>query len=107
MKKVLACVLSGFVFLTALSCILPRVIFESHYGRPPLSAQEYLDTAWKVKTGMTADEVRQAIGEPHKEIPDRNDRRRIDWFYYTDSFEYGFFGVSFGQDGRVSHTWIP
>jgi outer membrane protein assembly factor BamE (lipoprotein component of BamABCDE complex) len=107
MKKVVVCVLSGFVFLTALSCLLPRVIFESHYGRPPLSTQEYRDTAWKVKIGMTADEVRQGIGEPHEQRPYVNNPGQIDWFYFNDSFAIGFFCVSFEKDGRVRNTWIP
>jgi hypothetical protein len=96
-----------FVISIVSLCIVPGLIFRSHYGRAPLTVQEYHDTAWKVKVGMTADEVRAAIGTPHEIVPCNMAEGATTWYYYTDSFAFGFFGVNFNADGRVISSWIP
>jgi outer membrane protein assembly factor BamE (lipoprotein component of BamABCDE complex) len=73
-------------------------MFRLNYGSYPLSGNPY----GKVKEGMSADDVRAALGDPHNRETRGDDGEG--WYYYQDSFQIGWFCVDFGLDGRVKGT---
>jgi hypothetical protein len=83
--------------------------YRVYYGRPRLTTKEYLESHGKLRKGMTFDEVRNAIGEPHKKWS--NFDGSTSWRYYVPSsfspIEDGFFGVEFDANGRMVGDWIP
>ncbi len=81
-------------------CVAPSLLFRQHYGSFPLSGNPYT----RVKEGMSADEVRASLGNPHNR-DERDDGEG--WYYYQDSLEICWFCVDFGPDGRVkgTHGW--
>jgi hypothetical protein len=105
--KVAIAVAACFGIVVGSCCVMPSLIFRSKYGRAPLTVQEYRETAWKVKKGMTANEVRAAIGAPHEIVPDNREEGATTWYYYTNAFAFGFFGVNLDAGSRVTSSWIP
>jgi len=75
-------------------CFGPSLLFRLSYGSFPVSGNLYA----QVKEGMSADEVRAALGNPHKRYEEEVGER---WYYYEDSFRIFWFCVDFGPDGRV------
>jgi hypothetical protein len=57
-----------------------------------------LDPDGVVKVGMTTDEVRELLGEPHI-VYDRQEPVR--WLFWTDALAVTYFWVDFSPDGRV------
>jgi outer membrane protein assembly factor BamE (lipoprotein component of BamABCDE complex) len=99
-----------FVIATVLTlCFLPREIYRFRYGRPLLTTAEYLESYQKVKNGMTFEEVRNAIGDPHEMFS--NHDGSTSWSYYVPSsfspIEDGLFTVEFDAKGRMTSYWIP
>jgi hypothetical protein len=85
--------------LVPLSCWFgPSLVVRYSYGNYPLGT--YPDN--KIEKGMTGEEVEAILGKPH-ERHDGPDGER--WFYWIDSFGISWFGVDFGHDGRVTHTF--
>jgi hypothetical protein len=88
-------------------CLLPGIIFRLQYGRPPLAAEKYRTSLETIKPGMTFDEVRALLGEPHEKYTrHRDDDWGETWIYWTDPFGAGYLGVQFSKEGRVLHQWI-
>ncbi len=77
-------------------CVVPRYHFQATHGSPPLGKYP----SGVVKEGMTADEVRAALGNPHEvhDYPEGGGH----WYYWLDWFSIDWFGVLFGPDGRVT-----
>jgi hypothetical protein len=86
------------VLLPVLCCNGPGALFRLRYSTPPLGRYP----SGVVQTGMSADEVRALLGDPHQ-IHD-GDPQRVTWIYYRDSMELGWFMVTFSPDGKVAHT---
>jgi hypothetical protein len=86
---------SGLVPL--LCCLGPPQIIRVAYGNYPVGS----DARHQVKKGMSAEEVRAALGSPHRrsEGPDGEG-----WYYWIDSFGASWFCVDFGPEGRVIAT---
>ena len=78
-------------------CFGPSLVFRVNYGSYPLSGNPYP----RIKERMSADEVRAALGNPHRR-EERGDEEG--WYYYQDAFQIGWFCVDFGPDGRVKGT---
>jgi hypothetical protein len=93
---VLLLLVSGLVPLSC--CLGPSQVIRVIYGNYPLGS--YPNN--KVKEGMTADEVVAMLGTPHER---HKQGERESWFYWIDSFSISWFGVDFGPDGRVVHTY--
>jgi len=92
---------AAFLVLASLvlgGCILPPALFRLTYGRGPLDDTDLR----KVKDGMAADEVIEALGPPHKK--DRADGKER-WTYFKDSFAWGSVEVRFDAEGRVEGLW--
>lgn len=95
--------LSGVVLLLAcvtvpLSCwFAPGHLFRTRHGNDPLGHYPI----GVVKEGMTRDEVRGLLGNPHQVHSLHGEES---WSYYLDPFGIDWFGVSFGPDGRVIST---
>src|SRR5262245_24374103 len=107
-KRLRTCIRVSIVLLAAVvlsCCVLPDLLFRVKYGRPPLSAEKYRTSL--VTGGMTADEVRAALGEPHEIHPAVSPEDEEVWFYHTDLLGPSSLGVNFGPDKRVTGTWIP
>jgi hypothetical protein len=102
---------SGAVLILAAFVLLgpPGVWYRLRYGRPLLTTEKYNDSSRLVREGMSFDEVRRALGDPH-EI-ERNHDGSTSWRYRVRSsfspLEEGFLGIEFGLDGRMTGTWIP
>ena len=77
--------------------------FRLQYGRGPLSVELYQASRTSTMQGMTQEEVRARLGEPH-EVYDKWDGE-ASWIYYTDTFGHGYLGIRFGPDGRVVRVW--
>jgi hypothetical protein len=86
------------LLLPVCCCTGPSALFRLHHRTPPLGS--YPNGV--IKEGMTADEVRASLGEPHQ-INDRYPQR-VTWLYWLDAIELEWFMVSFGSDGKVDHT---
>jgi hypothetical protein len=85
--------------LLPLSCCLgPAQLVRLAYGNYPLGSYPN----GKVQEGMTADEVVATLGSPHERHKQGEGER---WYYWIDSFGMHWFGVEFGPDGRVVHTY--
>ena len=91
--------------LVLVSCILPifcyvapPYIVRLEYGNYPLGS--YPDN--KIEEGMSQNEVVAILGPPHERYTVSGEVR---WLYYIDSFDIRWFGVAFGPDGRVEHTY--
>ena len=84
---------SGVVIIL-MSCALPFVVCSGFEEVPSRS-----ELRNKIEKGMTKQEVIDVAGEP-------SDKGPVSWIYYTDFWRINFFGVSFGQDGRVDRTFI-
>ena len=56
----------------------------------------------KILEGMSRDEVKATLGLPFRR-EEYNDQET--WIYLIDSYGDCWFGVSFGPDGRVDHTY--
>ena len=97
---------AGLLILGFLSCcVLPDLVFRWEYGRPPL-AKEKFDTSLKtVKPGMTFDQVRAALGEPHEKYQDPGDGGEV-WVYRTEPLRLGGLYIQFSKDGLVLRKWI-
>jgi hypothetical protein len=87
-------------------CLLPSIAFRLEYGRPPLAEEKYDTSLETVKPGMTFDEVRAVLGEPHEKYPSSRDDEGEVWLYWTDSIKLGYLGVQFSKEGRVLSQWI-
>src|SRR5947207_2490898 len=61
-------------------CVGPSIVFRLNHGSYPLGGDPYT----QVKEGMSADDVRAALGNPHNR-EEREDGEA--WYYYQDSFE--------------------
>jgi hypothetical protein len=68
----------------------PSVLFVWNCGRPPLRGYPNA-----VEKGMTMEQVRALIGEPHGINPDQS------WVYYLDNLYVFYCRIAFGPDGRV------
>jgi hypothetical protein len=86
------------VLLPVCCCSGPSVLFRVHHDTPPLTGYP----SGVVQEGMSAEEVRALLGNPHQ-FNDRNPER-VTWLYYLDAIELNWFMVVFGPDGKVSHT---
>ncbi len=85
--------------LILLSCWLgPSLVVRLAYGYYPIG--RYPDN--EIKEGMSVDEVKGVLGSPHWRNKQDNEEC---WYYWIDSFGIHWFGVSFGPDGRVRHTY--
>jgi hypothetical protein len=93
---ILLLLVSGLVPLSC--CLGPSHLVRLVYGNYPLGS--YPDG--EVKEGMTADEVVATLGQPH-ERHEQDDGES--WYYWIDSFGMYWFGVKFGPDRRVVHTY--
>lgn len=60
--------------------------------------------AAKVTSGMSADEVRRAIGPPVSNVKYRSDPGPVWLYHVTDAIDPVFFEVSFDKDGKVAGT---
>jgi hypothetical protein len=89
-------VMCGLVLLSC--CFGPSEVVRLTYGNYPLG--RYPNN--KIKKGMTPDEVIGVLGQPHWREKSGNQDR---WHYMLDAFDIGWFGVSFGADGRVESTY--
>lgn len=58
------------------------------------------DATQKVAVGMTRDDVRELLGEPHSTTEYPNGT--VGWYYNLDIVGFSFCGVLFDQDDRVS-----
>jgi hypothetical protein len=76
----------------------PSVLFRLNHDNPPLG--HYPNGV--IQEGMSADEVRALLGNPH-EVSER-DRERVGWWYWLDAIELDWFLVTFGPDGKVTST---
>jgi hypothetical protein len=56
----------------------------------------------KIQEGMSFHEVEAILGSPHQR--DQLGGRE-QWIYWIDSFGIYYFGVDFGPDGHVTHTY--
>ncbi len=79
-------------------CSGPSILFRLNHDTPPLSGIPR-DV---IKVGMTQDEVRAKLGNPH-EIKN-HDPQQVVWFYWQDAVGFEWFVVIFGPDGRLEHT---
>jgi outer membrane protein assembly factor BamE (lipoprotein component of BamABCDE complex) len=78
-------------------CLGPPHVIRLEYGNYPIGRFPN-----DIRPGMSAEEVVATLGTPHE----RHSRGDVDsWFYWIDSFGLGWFGVDFGPDGRVTHTY--
>jgi hypothetical protein len=83
--------------LLPVSCyFVPCAALHLTYGRGPLEQDP-----GSVIVGMSAQDVRAALGPPHQV-------RAVDgeesWIYLRDTAGLGWFAVHFGADGRVKST---
>lgn len=85
--------------LPIIAILSPSVIFRLQFDNPPVREQKRDE----IKDGMTAEEVRSHLGNPHQ-VNGRGSNREC-WLYYSDAMQLGWFGVSFGNDGKVSGTY--
>jgi hypothetical protein len=92
-----ALILAGLV-LPACCCTAPSALFRLHHDTPPLGHYP----SGVVKEGMSSDEVRALLGNPHQ--VSNTDPQRVTWLYWLDAIELGWFMVVFGPDGKVAHT---
>jgi hypothetical protein len=87
----------------------PGVWYQLRYGRPLMTTEKYLESNRLIKQGMTFDEVRTALGEPHEEFS--NHDGTTSWRYFVPSslspIMDGFLGVEFGREGHMTGSWIP
>ena len=79
-------------------CCGPSVIFSVSHGSLPL----WTYPTGVIEKGMSADQVRALLGNPH-EVYD-SDRQRVSWLYYRDAIKLDWFMVIFGPDGKVGGT---
>jgi hypothetical protein len=79
-------------------CLGPPQIVYMVYGTYPFGS--YPNN--RIKEAMSMDEVSETLGRPHEHFTGGEGER---WFYWLDSFGLGWFGVDFGPDGRVIHTY--
>jgi outer membrane protein assembly factor BamE (lipoprotein component of BamABCDE complex) len=56
----------------------------------------------KIQQGMSRDDVKAILGPPQQR--DANHDRET-WMYLIDPYGEHWFGVDFGPDGRVTHTY--
>ena len=92
---------------TVFACLLmPGEICHIRYGRPLLSFAEGRDCHRRVKQGMTFNEVRTTLGDPH-EIQMKGDGS-IYWLYYARSTLSPFIDacvcIDFDHEGRVTRA---
>lgn len=83
------------VLLSVGSALVPVIHFHRCYIRPPLTSPPADGT---IRKGMTMDEVRDALGEPHQ--IDGKGAYKI-WVYHLDHFGARWYGVPFDRDGLV------
>jgi hypothetical protein len=78
---------------------LPYPWFHAKFGRGPASGTS------KIRVGMKSDEVVATSGQPHKkEVYDDGSAK---WIYYEDCWAFNYTGITFDNQGRVTHMWIP
>lgn len=97
--------LTIFGMLTTLllaACLIPPVMFRLTHGRGPLSWEEYRQAG--NARGLTADQLRELLGEPHLRYDEADGEES--WYYWGDSYGFGYVGIRFGRDGQVIYTWI-
>jgi hypothetical protein len=87
---------SGLVSLFC--CLGPSLMVRLVYGNFPIGS--YPNN--KIMQGMSMDEVKLILGNPHVQSNHGDEDR---WIYYIDSFGMGWFGVNFGVDGKVTATY--
>jgi hypothetical protein len=85
-------------FLPVFCYVAPPYLFRLEYGNYPLGS--YPNN--KIEEGMSQDEVVAILGPPHRRYEQNGNEC---WQYYIDSFDIRWFGVDFGPDGRVTHTY--
>lgn len=90
-------VLAG-VLLPVSCCSGPSVLFRLHYNAAPLG--DY--PSGVIRKGMSQDEVRALLGNPHQ--IDERDSQRITWLYWLDATEIGWVMIIFDADRIVDHT---
>lgn len=83
------------VMLSVGSALVPVIHFHKCFSRPPLSSPP---ADGVIRKGMTTDEVRDALGEPHQ--IDGKGAIKI-WVYHLDHVGVAWYGVPFDRDGRV------
>ena len=88
-------------------CLIPRLVFRIKYDDPPLPVEKYLNSHATVTDGMTMEDVRAVLGNPHEKTPNFMYEGDEAWFYYTDSLGWNYLGIRFGPDKRVASQWIP
>lgn len=96
-----AALLLAFLALPPCVYAAPSHLVRVVYGNYPLG-----DRDDGIQPGMTAAEVRAALGPPHK-VLGHGGAEGWSWIYWRDSFGYDYVGVSFADNGRVSSAWVP
>ncbi len=85
--------------MPACCAVAPACLVRVVYGNFPIG-----DGPDGIRYGMTADELRAALGPPHEVLGSGSDER---WVYWRDSFGDDYVGVYFDSEGRVRTTWVP
>lgn len=90
---VLSCPLSC-VFFGPVTSVLCRLITGTWPIGDPNKAP--------IHDGMTRDEVKAALGEPHARYSEVGGGER--WYYYLDGLGIGYLGIDFNAEGVVTGT---
>jgi len=64
------------------------------------------EQAFRIKPGMTMEEVRGILGEPASVQPPKKFNPGAVWGYKQDVFGVWYLWIKFTPDGVVHHTWI-
>ncbi len=99
MKQSLKAALITFAALLPVCCCLIPLVSIRGWIKPH---QDHLQD--RIKEGMTKAEVLSILGEPAERFTPADDLER--WYYRTGLLPVTTFGVAFGPDERVVHTWI-
>ncbi|VTU01201.1 ---NA--- : : SmpA_OmlA [Gemmataceae bacterium] len=91
--RVVVMLLSGLIPLSC--CVAPPVYIRITRGNYPVGGVIY-----KIREGMTKEQVLERLGPPHRRVDD-DDVQPI-WYYWNDSYALGYETVWFGPDGRVT-----
>jgi outer membrane protein assembly factor BamE (lipoprotein component of BamABCDE complex) len=99
--KVFAILALVFSVNSVLACCgIPNATFFVQTGRLPLRPDQ---DPFKIPKGATTEDVRSALGRPHKRV--ETDHGEI-WYYAGDPFDATVYRMHFDANGRlVDHSW--
>lgn len=93
-----ALLLLGYLALPPCVYAAPPCLVRAAYGSFPLGDRED-----GIEPGMTAAEVRAALGPPHEVLGPTD---APGWIYWRDSWGRDCVGVRFDAGGRVAWWWV-